>query len=234
MGLRRGGSVQWPRGPRAVTRSRPNPKSRSYESLFFFSSPAWSPLYSFLFQANAPAVKETCIPLDNLRQAWPGCSFSIKQNFSCLSFPVPGHPNWRCRALLRGGGGQGWLWRGALGQPWLHRDDDVIFHQGAAGSRAAPLLCAARSILFSCWQRDQISFCMQSNSFSLSTKRPFCLFSLHLVPEAREPASLSRSGGRAGAGARGFVSLRRRLISPFPFIYLRQPNELWTEKPRSL
>lgn len=99
MGLQWGRSVQPLSGPRAVTRSHPNPKSRSYESLFFFSSPARSLLYSFLFQANEPAVKETRIPLYNLRQAWPGCSFSIKQSFSCLSFPVPWHPNWKHCAL---------------------------------------------------------------------------------------------------------------------------------------
>lgn len=63
--------------------------------LFFFSSPAWSLLYSFLFQANEPAVQETRIPLYNLRQARPGCSFSIKPSFSRLSFPGPGRP--RCR-----------------------------------------------------------------------------------------------------------------------------------------
>lgn len=179
MGLRWGGSVQWPRGPQAVTRSRPNPKSRSYESLFFFSSPAWSPLYSFLFQANAPAVKETCIPLDNLRQAWPGCSFSIKQNFSCLSFPIPGHPNWRCRALLRGGGGTGWLRRGALGQPWLHRDDDVIFHQGAAGSRAVP----SRSFA------PLAPFYFHAGS---GTKFPFACNRIHLASPQSVPFVFSR------------------------------------------
>lgn len=95
MGLRWGGR----RNVSLVTRSRPNPKSRSYESLFFFSSPAWSPLYSFLFRANELAAKETCIPLYNLRQAGPGCRFSIKQSLSCFSFPAPWHPNWRCCAL---------------------------------------------------------------------------------------------------------------------------------------
>lgn len=105
MGLQWDRSVQPLSGPQAVTRSHPSPKSRSYEALFFFSSPAWSLLYSFLFQANAPAVKETCIPLYNLRQAWPGCSSSIKQSFSCLPFPVPWHPNWRS-----------WVWdMGAFG-----------------------------------------------------------------------------------------------------------------------
>lgn len=102
MGLQQGRSVQPLSGPRAVTRSHPNPKSRSYESLFFFSSPAWTPLYSFLFQANERAVKEPCIPLDNLGQAWPGCSSSIKRSFSCLSFPVPWYPNWRLCTLLPG------------------------------------------------------------------------------------------------------------------------------------
>lgn len=141
MGLRRGGSVQWRSSPRAVTRSHPNPKSRSYESLFFFSSPAWSPLYSFLFQANEPAVKETCIPLYNLRQAWPGCSFSIKQNFSCLSFPVPGiliGGAVPCPAAPRSGGTHAWLRHGALGQHWLHRHEEWICCRGAAGSRAVP------------------------------------------------------------------------------------------------
>lgn len=136
MGLRQGGSVQWLSGSRAVTRSRPNPKSRSYESLFFFSSPAWNPLYSFLFQANEPAVKETCIPLYNLRQAWPGCSFSIKRNFSCLSFPIPWHPNWRCCALPCCSTVVGAHMGGGLGQHWLHRHEELICHRGAVGSRA--------------------------------------------------------------------------------------------------
>lgn len=142
MGLQWGRSMQPLSGPRAVTRSHPNPKSRSYESLFFFSSPARSLLYSFLFQANEPAVKETCIPLYNLRQAWPGCSFSIKRSFSCLSFPVPWHPNWRHCALPHHRsvvwGGHGCLWCGAQGQRRLHRQKESICCRGAAGSRAVP------------------------------------------------------------------------------------------------
>lgn len=135
MGLQQGRSVQPLSGPRAVTRSHPNPKSRSYESLFFFSSPAWSPLYSFLFQANERAVKEPCIPLDNLGQAWPGCSSSIKRSFSCLSFVVPWYPNWRL-CTLGWAGGQGCSQRGAQGQ---HRQKESMCRGGAAGSQAAPL-----------------------------------------------------------------------------------------------
>lgn len=166
MGLRRGRGVQWLSSPWAVTRSHPNPKSRSYESLFFFSSPAWSPLYSFLFQANEPAVKETCIPLYNLRQAWPGCSFSIKQNFSCLSFPVPGTliggavP---CPAALRSGGTHAWLRCVGSVLAASTRGMDLLSGGCRQPCRAEPLLCAACSILFSFWQREQISFCMKLN-----------------------------------------------------------------------
>lgn len=48
-------------------------------------------------------MKEACIPLDNLRQTWPGCGFSINQSFSCLSSPFPWHPNWRLCILLSSG-----------------------------------------------------------------------------------------------------------------------------------
>ena len=168
MELQRGGSMQPFSGPWAVTRSHPNPKSRSYESLFFFSSPAWSLPYSFLFQANEPAVKETRIPLYNLRQAWPGCSFSIKQSFSCLSFPVPWHPNWRCCTLPRcsavcGGTRVPLAW--CTGSALAASAGGVDSPSGCCRQpcRAEPLLCAACSILFSFWQREQISFCVKLN-----------------------------------------------------------------------
>lgn len=162
MGLRRGGRCNGA----LVTRSRPNPKSRSYESLFFFSSPAWSLLYSFLFRANELAVKETCIPLYNLRQAGPGCRFSIKQSLSCLSFLSPGvliGGAVSCHAAPRAGGRHGWLWCDAHGHRRLHRHGGPICHRGAAGSRAELPLWAARSVLFSFWQREQISFCIKLN-----------------------------------------------------------------------
>lgn len=91
----RGGSVQALCAPRAVARSHPKPTARSYESLFSFSCPAWSLLYSSVFRAAESAVKEPRIPLDNLGRAGPGCSPSIKPSFSSLSFPVPRHPNWK-------------------------------------------------------------------------------------------------------------------------------------------
>lgn len=91
----RGGSVQALCAPQAVARSHPKPTARSYESLFSFSCPAWSLLYSSVFRAAESAVKEPRIPLDNLGRAGPGCSPSIKPSFSSLSFPVPWHPNWK-------------------------------------------------------------------------------------------------------------------------------------------
>lgn len=165
MGLQWGRSMQSLSGPQAVTRSHLNPKSRSYESLFFFSSPAWSLLYSFLFQANEPAVKETCIPLYNLRQAWPGCRFSIKQSFSCLSFPVPWHPNWRRCTLLGCLGGTRVPLAWCTGSALAASAEGATLPSGCCRQpcRAEPLLCAACSILFSFWQREQISFCMKLN-----------------------------------------------------------------------
>lgn len=160
IGLQWGRSVQPLSGPRAVTRSHPNPKSRSYEALVFFSSPACSLLHSFLFQANAPAIKETCIPLCNQ----PGCSSSFNRISLAFLSLSPG-------ILI---GGAAWSWgcnMGAFGV--VHWQKELICHWGAAGSRAELcyadlscamlsgaelLLCTACSILFSIWQREQIYF----------------------------------------------------------------------------
>lgn len=136
----RGGSVQALCAPRAVTRSHPKPAARSYESLFSFSCPAWSLLYSSVFRAAESAVKEPRIPLDNLGRAGPGCSPSIKPSFSRLSFPVPWHPNWK-------GCGQD-----AVPLAW-----GGICPRNSERSRAAPF--PACSISFSFWRREQISFC---------------------------------------------------------------------------
>ena len=66
-----GGSLVLGQSPDLIPTLNPG-----HTNLYFaFPLPPGSLLYSFLFQANEPAVEETCIPPCNPRQAWPGCSF---------------------------------------------------------------------------------------------------------------------------------------------------------------